>query len=553
MKKIFSIFAAILFAGSMMAAKSETVKSTFSKTTSPATGTVTDLEGEVTWSIEGTVGAGEPAMATGTLSSVECLKFGTSKSVYFSKLEFSTDYFEDYNVTSVKIKVANNGKKTATFTATQGSTTIGTTSKEFGNTWNELTVNTNKGAGGTLTLTYEVEQALYLAFIEVTYEEQETACTNKITITKAENPDHGTFVIDNEGESCIDGGNASTTVTATPDAHYHLASVNATAGIVGAISGNKCEITEIDADATISVEFEEDAQYEVTWSVNGNADTKTQVYAGEKPVFPATPAAFDDNCTSFYGWATESWASKLENLEGKTVYTKAADMPAVDEAVTYYAVFAKAAEGAAALNTVVFNETFEDFEADNVPAEPGASATTYGATIAYACVDGGSVTKIYDAALAGGDAPELLVSKRKDASNPGSFAISGISTAKALALTLTYSANNNGLKLATSSNVSAGDIEYNSTKKIATSVITVEEGETFDLTFSNTSTSNTRLDNINISVSSVELADFITVKQGGSTAVDNTTVNKTVKTIENGMVIIEKNGVRYNVMGQIVK
>ena len=161
-----------LFSVSMFAAEPVTVKSTFTKATKPENNKVTDLAEVVTWDIATTIGAGEPAIAGGTSNTVECLKFGNSKSIYFSKVEFSTDYYKDYKVTSVKFGVVNNGKKTGTFTAKQGETTIGSESKEFGNTaWEELTATGAKGEGGTLTVTYEVAQAFYLSYIEVTYEE----------------------------------------------------------------------------------------------------------------------------------------------------------------------------------------------------------------------------------------------------------------------------------------------------------------------------------------------------------------------------------------------
>ncbi len=154
----------------MFAAEPVTVKSTFTKATKPENSKVTDLEGKVTWDIATTVGQGEPTYATGQSNSVESIKFGGSKSVYFSKVEFSTDYFKDYNVTSVNFYVANNGKKTGTLTVKQGSVTIGTSSAEFGNAWTEMTATGTKGEGGSLTVTYEVEQAFYLSYIEVTYE-----------------------------------------------------------------------------------------------------------------------------------------------------------------------------------------------------------------------------------------------------------------------------------------------------------------------------------------------------------------------------------------------
>lgn len=171
MRKILSFLMMALFSVSMFAAEPVTVKSTFTKATKPENNKVTDLAEVVTWDIATTVGAGEPAIAVGSSNKVECLKFGNSKSIYFSKVEFSTDYYKDYNVTSVKFGVVNNGNKTGTFTAKQGETTIGSESKEFGNSaWEELTATGAKGEGGTLTVTYEVEQAFYLSYIEVTYE-----------------------------------------------------------------------------------------------------------------------------------------------------------------------------------------------------------------------------------------------------------------------------------------------------------------------------------------------------------------------------------------------
>ena len=43
-------------------------------------------------------------------------------------------------------------------------------------------------------------------------------------------------------------------------------------------------------------------------------------------------------------------------------------------------------------------------------------------------------------------------------------------------------------------------------------------------------------------------------KKGGATALENTVVeNSAVKRIVNGQVIIERDGVRYNVIGQVIK
>ena len=176
-----------------------------------------------------------------------------------------------------------------------------------------------------------------------------TTCTSEITITKADDPANGTFALDNSGTVCIDEGNATVNVTATPADHYHLATVTSTVGTVGTISGNTCAITDIDADTEIGVTFAEDDKVKVTWNVNGDETLKTDVYVGEKPVFPATPAACDATSTTFIGWATAPWTGKLADLSEKTVYTSASAMPDVDAAVTYYAVFAKSSGSASEL------------------------------------------------------------------------------------------------------------------------------------------------------------------------------------------------------------
>lgn len=90
---------------------------------------------------------------------------------------------------------------------------------------------------------------------------------------------------------------------------------------------------------TVALSMEVKAEYTVTWNNNGTTST-TQVLDGDKPVFPATPASCDATSTTFYGWATSAWTGKTDDISGYTIYTKAADMPAVaGNGVVYYAVF----------------------------------------------------------------------------------------------------------------------------------------------------------------------------------------------------------------------
>lgn len=104
----------------------------------------------------------------------------------------------------------------------------------------------------------------------------------------------------------------------------------------------------LENNVEVALSMQVKTKYTVTWNNNGSTST-TQVLDGAKPVFPDTPESCDASSTTFIGWATSAWDGKLANLNSKTVYTKASDMPAVTAAVTYYAVFAKSSGSAANL------------------------------------------------------------------------------------------------------------------------------------------------------------------------------------------------------------
>lgn len=127
--------------------------------------------GGATWNISATKGEGTPSFSTGNSSSKYGLKFGSSKTNYFSSVEFSTDYFSSKKVTSVTLTILNNGSVSGTFTAIQGDVQIGSETKTFGQTWTDLTAKGNLGTGGILTLKYDVTQAFYLNKIVVEYED----------------------------------------------------------------------------------------------------------------------------------------------------------------------------------------------------------------------------------------------------------------------------------------------------------------------------------------------------------------------------------------------
>lgn len=111
---------------------------------------------------------------------------------------------------------------------------------------------------------------------------------------------------------------------------------------------------------------------------------------------------------------------------------------------------------------------------------------------AYTYTDGSTSTKIYEATLAGGDSPELLVNK-----SGGSLTYDAISIAGHTGtLTLTYKANNDNLTL-TSGTEGASVSKESYSNGVVTWTITIPTTtSTLSLTLANSKGSNTRIDDI---------------------------------------------------------
>ena len=149
---------------------------------------------------------------------------------------------------------------------------------------------------------------------------------------------------------------------------------------------------------------------------------------------------------------------------------------------------------AVADGTILLQEPFTGFLADAVPTANSTSAVVYGdASLTYSCVNGGSATRMYNEALAGGESPEILVGKAT-----GKLTISSIPTGWAETITLTYKSNKATLQLSSSTaGVTIGSVTSIGNKFLA--IITTNGNvESFNLTFSNTDSANARLDDINV-------------------------------------------------------
>lgn len=153
------------------------------------------------------------------------------------------------------------------------------------------------------------------------------------------------------------------------------------------------------------------------------------------------------------------------------------------------------AKAQAPAGTLLWSESWNNGTANATPSDYLASednaTVVYGdATIAYASTLDG--TKLYNATLAGGTAPELLLAKND------TWTISGIPTSGVSEMTLSFKENNTNGSV---SSPTEGITMTLNTSKADTYTYTIENdgNETFDLVFS--ASGNTRLDDISVSVS----------------------------------------------------
>lgn len=164
------------------------------------------------------------------------------------------------------------------------------------------------------------------------------------------------------------------------------------------------------------------------------------------------------------------------------------------------AVMALLGFGNAMAEDVIWSEDFSSFEKDAVPA---------GGNYNYVCADGKSATKIYNEKLAGGEAPELLVSK-----NGGSFAATIPLGGKSGDMFIAFKCNKN-----ITVTVEGGTIGENAgTGNDYNYPVTVSAGtESITITFANSLSSNARLDNIKLYQGEAKKAAGITWGKSSTT------------------------------------
>lgn len=143
--------------------------------------------------------------------------------------------------------------------------------------------------------------------------------------------------------------------------------------------------------------------------------------------------------------------------------------------------------------STLWSEDFSDYSANDVPD---------GGTYSYSCE--GTGTKVYDGVLAGGTTPELLVAK-----GGGSFTASNVPTNGEGELSLSFRENYSRITVSSiTEGVEITDGSYDTDSKLYTATVTNANKEaSIVLTFTNSQSSNVRVDDIKLSISGSAIAN----------------------------------------------
>jgi len=328
--RFFTRFAAVfalvfvLGVGNVWGANPDPVLCTF-----PSSGSITNNSitvNSVTWSIKTTVGAGSPSVAltnaTYASTSKSSIKFGSSKKIYYSSFSLSTNYFSSYNVSAVNVHYALNGGATTTVTATQGNTTIGSDTYSTGQTWHDATMNTSKGTGGELTISFTTTQAIAIHSIEITY----TAAASGYSIT---------YHCNGATSGCPSNASGQTKLPAT------LPTPSKTGCIFAGWYTNEGLTTATTAGATLSADANLYAKWttNVTLNRNGVTETINDVVVGTD-LDEIDGSGDQGGCSAwtFVGWSKTQRAAQNVSTE-MTLVTE------IDGPGPYYAVYSHTESG----------------------------------------------------------------------------------------------------------------------------------------------------------------------------------------------------------------
>ena len=313
------------------------------------------------------------------------------------------------------------------------------------------------------------------------------------------------------------------------------ASVKVTASIDGEMS-NELEITDITVRNLYN--------YTITWVVNGvdyNEGTPTtNVTEGDQiTALPTAPADNTLSCSNiFVGWSTNNLGSTAGKAQPEDLFTTATAAPAIKENTTFHAVFA--AEGEA---TVFFKETFDKTDGN------GGNDDQWSGSIEFSnLITDNNDWDFLSGAGANKCAKLGTSSKKGSATTPALTGLTGSAVltfragawdGDATTLNLSISEGSLSKTKVTLTNAAFSEYSINITGATAQSKIT----------FQGLQANKARFFLDDVVVKSNPLKDFRTNCED-ETAIDNAVVETlAVKTIENGQLIILRDGVKYNAMG----
>ena len=350
MKKLFSLFAAFLFVGSMWA-----TDATFSWGNSGTMGNnATGSQGQITLSGAQNSASGAPTVTSGTLRLYAHRSSGNGASATFTAAS-------GYQITAFTVTSSNggtilkygigNGDIDNGFTFTDNSATISDL------TASSFTLKNCQNSGSSNT-------TIQISSVVVTYEATGSSCENSVTVSKV-TPSHGDFTLSASGALPSCDAAIEVVVNPTPATHYHVLSVSAEEISTGnpSISGpnaqGKYTVTyaqDSKGSSAITVTFEEDTKYAVNWYANGSLVEEQQFYAGSNIVEHAAPAALASNYEDkmFVGWVETPLDAATD------VPPTIADFSDMDAAEkTFYALYATATKTSdASLTKMVKGNTF---------------------------------------------------------------------------------------------------------------------------------------------------------------------------------------------------
>ena len=286
------------------------------------------------------------------------------------------------------------------------------------------------------------------------------------------------------------------------------------------VGENTATLTLTSGETSVEVALSATIQqaYTISWSVNGNVTSTSAVIEGENLVLPATPEAPND-CASkvFVGWATTaSVAADGTGIE----FVNAATTATAD--ATYYAVFATATESSPATASVTFSDMFSDVTTSK-DIDDVALDITDGITITFAKSSSSTNKAQY---FDNGKAVRLYAG--------GSITVNSIATITSFTLTFGESDGSNAFT------ADCGTWESPTWTGEAKTIVLTEGG----------TSGNRRIAGISVSYKQTAWEDYATTCDDTPSAISSAAVETpAVKTIENGQLIILRDGVKYNAMG----